>query len=593
MDLDAFERNYRPFDISDKRTPQKKKGGRGGFLTSLISEGGGLGGAVSGGATGAAIGSAVPVLGTAVGGILGAGIGGFLGGGGGRVVENIVRDDRLGVGDALKEGAMSGAFGAAGQGLTALRGARAASKVAKSGGEALQSTSERAGRKLLGDAWGIKAGTKTGGEVLTPQEALKLNRFVTGTVRVPKASTADQVLERTVNFKKSTGEAIGNLVKASDRPITPDEAGKLINNVSGKINKLPGIDYSNNTGAKTIFEQLKGINSLDDLHRFRVDLDDTINFSRNINAPDPILEKVSRAVRSEIDNFTSGAIKGLKPLQRSYGNASRVIDYVAPNAKNPRGLNILNNRIGGGLAQKGESLLGSSIGKMPSLSLPSAVRPIAGQAAAQAPGNLADAIMSTQPDSMPPPEAMSGGEDSSMAPEENMAASKSPYSLENALLDIQRDPKNADYYIKLHSFVNPKQTSQKPMGAEAQKRSLTAQSGLRSLSTLGRTLQSDPGAFKRQALPNPFGITAGLTGTSDVRAATDNVVDVIARLRSGAAITEDEAARFARQLPQPGDSQESARRKLLSVQAELESFVGPQADESSLEDVLMQYQGGF
>ena len=68
--------------------------GRGGTLTSLISEGGATGGAIAG----AALGSVVPVLGTAIGGIIGAGIGGF----GGRIAENKIRDDRLGLGDAAK-----------------------------------------------------------------------------------------------------------------------------------------------------------------------------------------------------------------------------------------------------------------------------------------------------------------------------------------------------------------------------------------------------------------------------------------------------------------------------------------------------------
>lgn len=83
--------------------PTKKKG-RGGTLTSLISEGGALGG----GALGASIGSGIlPGIGTLVGGALGAGIGAFTG----RVAENKVRDDRLGLGDAAQEGALSAVLG--------------------------------------------------------------------------------------------------------------------------------------------------------------------------------------------------------------------------------------------------------------------------------------------------------------------------------------------------------------------------------------------------------------------------------------------------------------------------------------------------
>lgn len=81
----------------DLRKPEIR--GRGGTLTSLISEGGALGGAALGQAL-------IPIP------ILGAGIGAALGGFGGRLAENQVRDDRLGLGDALKEGAISGVFGA-------------------------------------------------------------------------------------------------------------------------------------------------------------------------------------------------------------------------------------------------------------------------------------------------------------------------------------------------------------------------------------------------------------------------------------------------------------------------------------------------
>lgn len=159
------------------------------------------------------------------------------------------------------------------------------------------------------------------------------------------------------------------------------------------------------------------------------------------------------------------------------------------------------------------------------------------------------------------------------------------------LIDIQETGgENIGKIQALYEFANP-ETEQKPLGGEAQKRALTSQSGLRSLDTLEQTLQDDPGAFQRQALPNPLGITARFTGTTDVRAATDNIVDVIARLRSGAAITDDEAKRFARLLPQPGDSAESAARKLQNVRMELESFVNP-GPSLSLEDALMQ-QGGF
>jgi hypothetical protein len=176
--------------------------------------------------------------------------------------------------------------------------------------------------------------------------------------------------------------------------------------------------------------------------------------------------------------------------------------------------------------------------------------------------------------------------------ETGQMSSSSPYSRENLMADINRDPANTEDYIKHYAMLdevfNPKAEEQPALTGEARNRALKAQSGLASISTLEQAVAADPGAFQRQALPNPLGITARLTGTTDVRAATDNLVDVIARMRSGAAITDDEAKRFARLLPQPGDSQQSAALKLANIRAELESYMQPSAGSPSIEDMLMQ-----
>ena len=55
MDLKALEANYRPTNIQMTSPQPAKKKGRGGFLTSLISEAGGAGGAAGGAALGTAL----------------------------------------------------------------------------------------------------------------------------------------------------------------------------------------------------------------------------------------------------------------------------------------------------------------------------------------------------------------------------------------------------------------------------------------------------------------------------------------------------------------------------------------------------------
>ena len=110
--------------------PKSKKGSKNkNWLSSIISEVSGAGGALGGAATGAAIGSVVPGIGTLIGGVAGGIAGGFAGGTGGRLVENKVRDDEYRLGDALKEGAISGVLGGVGPAWQGARGLRALSKA--------------------------------------------------------------------------------------------------------------------------------------------------------------------------------------------------------------------------------------------------------------------------------------------------------------------------------------------------------------------------------------------------------------------------------------------------------------------------------
>jgi hypothetical protein len=136
--------------LNPPKAAAPKKRGRGGTLTSLISEAGGTGGALAGAAIGTAI---LPVVGTAIG----AGLGGALGGFGGRVAENKVRDDRLGLGDALTEGALSGVM-SLGPGNVLKAGKVGLNKVAGRGASGLaEALSAKTGNATVGQIAGDAA----------------------------------------------------------------------------------------------------------------------------------------------------------------------------------------------------------------------------------------------------------------------------------------------------------------------------------------------------------------------------------------------------------------------------------------------------
>lgn len=140
-----------------------KQRGKGGWLSSIISELSGAGGAAGGAAAGAAAGSVVPGIGTLLGGIGGGIVGGFAGGFGGRAVENKVRDDEWRLRQAAGEGLLSGALGGAGtafqaaRGLKAVGGMRGLQAVAGGSDDALKLASKAI---LKG---GKKAGTSISG----------------------------------------------------------------------------------------------------------------------------------------------------------------------------------------------------------------------------------------------------------------------------------------------------------------------------------------------------------------------------------------------------------------------------------------------
>lgn len=163
-----------PQQSQQPQAPKSKRGsGNQSWLSSIISELSGAGGAAAGAATGAALGSVVPGIGNIIGGIAGGVIGGFGGGTAGRLAENKVRDKEYRLGDALKEGAVSGAFGGIGPAWQGARGLSALGKASGSKGigaglNALSGMSDDAA-KIAGKAIsmsGKKAGRAIGQGVL-------------------------------------------------------------------------------------------------------------------------------------------------------------------------------------------------------------------------------------------------------------------------------------------------------------------------------------------------------------------------------------------------------------------------------------------
>lgn len=587
-----------------------KKGGKGGTATSLISEGGGLGGA----ALGATIGSIVPGIGTVIGGIIGGGLGAF----GGRLAENKVRDDRWGVGDAATEGLVTGALSSVAPGLKALKGAGTAAKglgavddVAKAAkATAGKNTLDRAGRSAYRATLGIDDIVSPG--KTKPNTIAKADELVDEALRIglkgTPAAMQRQVKVQYDELGKELGRVLPNITKtvpvkgksglfsttfkdiSDELPLT-FEGAPAQREIQRVLNEIEGVASKGQISAR-------GLQNFKDRLAGRL----SNAFTKLQNGADLTpKEAVDMAFWRRVDDAIGTVAPEAKALtvrqSKLYGLAQG-LGRMTRTPGNPTGLADIGIRAGAPAFRKGQNAAGrammaaGNIGANPAVQgAGGALLPTIGEnmlnPVAPSGDPLEDALMASQ-DFGDPMQGMDMGMEMGMEQQD-------PYPRENLMYDIQRDPQNADKYIEYYQMMQEVfgQAAQKPLSAAQQQRVGVAQSGLDSIGLLEDTLATDPGAFSRQALPNPLGITARLTGTSDVRAATDNIIDVIARLRSGAAITEDEARRFGRQLPQAGDTAETAAWKIAKVRRDLESVVAMSgAGGDPLEDALMQ-RGGY
>ena len=97
----------------------------------------------------------------------------------------------------------------------------------------------------------------------------------------------------------------------------------------------------------------------------------------------------------------------------------------------------------------------------------------------------------------------------------------------------------------------------KPLSAEAQKVKENAESGLRAISTLENEI-TQGGKLRLVQAAVPF----GLGGARILRTARNEIADVITRLRTGAALNEQEQAFYKRQMPSALDSGATIKYKL-------------------------------
>lgn len=323
-------------------TPQKKKkGGRGGTITSLISEGGALGGA----ALGASIGSVVPVVGTAIGGAIGAGLGAF----GGRLAENQVRDSRWGVGDAAKEGAMSAVLSAP------LRGAKYAATAGKGlvGGAGLEKAlvqgAEAASNMSLKGALGGKL-TSAGDNLVakqfrfTPTQMTnfkkKFGEDIVQTVKKYGVTSADDVATKAVQpLQQQFDEIVNTLPGISRETLQKSFKSKYEPLLTSAVKQNKAIGSNLKSQADDIFKKYGDVIDAKELNSLRKEFDSLVSYTDKIADPASygVNKRAADAIRSALQESASSQGLPLKDVGKELNKVIQLGEYVGKQSNLGRG----------------------------------------------------------------------------------------------------------------------------------------------------------------------------------------------------------------------------------------------------------------
>jgi hypothetical protein len=635
MDFSDLEQKYGGFRRFDPKKP--KVTGRGNqYGSALISEAAGTGGALGGAAVGAGIGSFAGPVGTIIGGGIGGLIGGFGGGFGGRAVENKVRDDQFNLDTALQEGAISGAFGALGGGARALKGVRAGAK-ALSGVDDVARTASKVGTEATKDlsrvskfglrqesaAKGLSPGVKVGGRTLSLSQADDLGKFTQQNFR---AGTPIQILEQVEPAIKAQSDELARILSTSTGKISSAQSKQLQKQMLDQVRKdVPTLfSASGKPNAKltSLTSRFSGAKTASELDEARKVADTFINFGR-ASAKEPEFEQAARVIRDLADKqitslvpdaktaktFISKAldaqdaiIKAAKPPVSGFGGGGGLFNRIAESAP-AEGARSYAGRAASSIGSIGSTGVGGNIGTAigATRALPPGMlgRGLVGREQQQAPLSLDDALMQQGQQGFGEQgfDQSGFGQQDFGGSQEQQPVSQNPYPRENLLYDVQRDPTNAEEYIKQYQLYQEVFAAPEGNGLELNNTAIQSisdtQAGLDQLGKLQSTFETSSAnnpVIGRLRGYNPFD-TEAQSFDSQLRLTRQ----IIGKALEGGVLRKEDEAKYSAILPNAGDTDATAVQKLQTIQQDIQSkldgYIRNQSvygGGGSLEDTLIQ-----
>lgn len=639
-----------------KKAPPKAKGN---FFTHLLPTIGGTGGGVAGGAAGGALaGTAIlPGVGTAAGGLVGALLGGFAGGAAGKAVENKVEGNPLGggvAGQGLEQGILSaGPLRLGRLGVDTVRGVKAGTGLA----DAIAGAGESAANMSIKKAVGNKL--QNSGQSLIAKE-FRLNPTQQANFKALHGEEAVNVLRRYGIQKPADLEAkITPLQGAFDSVVekipaaSKTEVSNAMKAIYTPLLKSPVLTRQQlgkqiEAQSSEVLKAYKGDIPATELNKLKQSFDDAVTYTQKGTNEFTVNKKSADAIRKLMQGKADKAglkfegktfkdvgleLRKLHNLNDVVGkqsylgtgslplNIPNLLGYTAGGAAGGApgavavgtATQLVNSPAGRRIAANGTIKIGEKLTGSGAASPYSA----AGVAKRTVPVGLAEALLGSQSEGnniatnatttnatiMPNATNMDAqytGSDGMSSPDQQ----GSPYSQENLMADIQRDPKNADKYISTYESLDKifnSQVKETPAyGKPTAQQYSQGTTGENSINQLAQLIGQDPGVVNRNAtpgqnLPGVGGVVSRAAGTNTYRATANNILNSIARINTGANMPASEESFYSRTyLPQPGDPPETVAAKLQQLRQFFAPITNYQSagSSNSLEDALLA-QGGI
>lgn len=627
MEITGFDQPL--FGEQQRRTqsqPKKKKN----FWLDQISTAGGILGGIGGSFIS-------PIAGTAAG----AGAGSALG----EAIENIITGESVGK-NVAKEAALGAVFGAGP--IKLLKGAGAGAKALATGADDVVGAASRAAmtplRKKAGQAaLGAADDLAIKNFRFTPTQLTNFkNKFGddVGTVlRKYGIQNADDVSLKGIEpLQQQFDEAIGGITG-----VTKESLKKNLMKRVGTLSKAGPSDTKALGGQlkKEVDAILKGrpeVIDANELNLIRRQFDDLVNYTEK--AANPARYGVNKRMADGIRETLQKAdpTGRLKEVGRELSKLRQLRDNVAKQGNVGRGslpLNLptllgagaggaaggpvgaagmaigtaaVNSPTGRRAAMLGAEKLGSKLAQSGSKVAGQSIKGIVGRQAAQnlliprqQPETLEDALLdqsltnsatspTNTPSAMNPNSVDMMGEQYALDSEMS-----SPYTRENLLADVQRDPQNAEDYFKLYQMYQevfaPPEASQKPLSQGQQERAdlIQALDNTENLMA-GGSINYGPIGSRVEGVKAMF--NAADPETLAFKNTVSGLRAAITKARAGASLTPGELKMLAQYTPSDTDSEQVVRSKLAQLRA-LYGYQAPTGGGSSLEDALMQMQGAY